>query len=143
MIVHATPEQLAAEPWSVTPDNAAVLLRAASRMVDGALLTAVYDVDTDGRATGSDVLDVLRDATCAQAAAWSALGIDPLVGPAGDSGPAVVASKSIGSGSISYDRSGAAIAAQARAQAATILAPEAWSILATSGLLSGRVQLYG
>lgn len=143
MIVHATPADLAAAPWSVTPVNAAALLRAAARMVDAALLTAVYPVDADGRATGTGVLEVLRDATCAQAATWAALGIDPAAGAATDAGPAVVASKGIGSASISYERTGAQIAAQARAQAATSLAPEAWHILASSELLAGRVQLYG
>lgn len=143
MIVHATEAQLAAEPWGVSAGNAGVLLRAASRLVDGALVTAVYAVDADGRATDPKVTQALADATCAQAAAWAALGIDPAKGAADDGGTAPVASKSIGSASIAYDRSGAQLAAQARAQAATELAPEAWHILAAAGLLTGRVWVHG
>jgi hypothetical protein len=144
MIVHATVTDLAAEPWSVTADNAVVLLRLASRLVDQATMTAIYAVDGTGRATDADVLAVLRDATCAQAAAWATLGIDPIKGRADDSGTAAVASKTIGSGSIAYDRSGAVLTAQARQEAATTLAPEAWQILAAAGLLSpARVWLHG
>lgn len=143
MIVHATDGDLAAAPWQLTPDNAGALLRVASRLVDAATVTTVYATDSDGRATDPRLLAALRDATCAQAAAWAALGIDPTKGPASDPGPAVVAAKSIGSASITYDRSGAQIAAQARAQAATTLAPEAWSILAAAGLLTSRVTVYG
>lgn len=143
MIVHATPDELAAEPWQVTAGNAAALLRMASRMVDAATVTAVYAVDGTGRATDTRVGDALRDATCAQAAAWHALGIDPAKGAAGAPTATPVASKAIGSASISYDRSGAQIAAQARADAAGSLAPEAWHILAAAGLTAGRVAVHG
>lgn len=144
MIVHATADDLAADPWSTTADNAVVLLRVATRLVDAALLTAVYDVDDTGRATDPDVLQALADATCAQASTWAALGIDPVKGAADDNGTAAVASKAMGSASISYDRSAAALTAQARAFAATNLCAEAAAILAAAGLLSaGQVWLRG
>lgn len=60
------------------------ILRAAGRRVDQMLLTAVYDVDsTTGLPTDADVLAVLRDATCEQAAYQVAIGDPYGVGTAG------------------------------------------------------------
>ena len=143
VIVHATADDLAAQPWQVTDSNAAVLLRVASRLVDAATLTAVYAVDDAGRATDPGVLAALRGATCAQASLWAALSIDPLKGAADDGGKAAVASKSIGGATISYDRSGAQAAAAARQAAATTLCSEAHQILADARLTSGQVWLRG
>lgn len=142
MIVHATAAQLAAEPWSVSTDQPGVLLRAASRLVDGALLTAVYATD-DGRATDPRVLGALADATCAQAAAWAALGIDPVTGLPAEVKRGPVKAKALGTASFDYDTTEATLAAQARTRAATSLAPEAWQILADAGLLTGRVWVSG
>jgi hypothetical protein len=140
MIVHATVDDLAAEPWGVTADNASVLLRAASRLVDGATVTAVYAVDADGRAIDADVLAALRDATCAQAAVWAALGIDPVKGAADDAARTPVR-VSLGTGTVEYER--AAGAASAKTEAATTLTAEAVAILRSAGLLTGRVTVYG
>lgn len=139
MIVHATTDDLAAEPWLFDPPNAAQLLRAASSLIDRETVTAVYGVNSDtGRARDQRILDALRDATCAQAATWVALGVDPLKGGADPS--AAVRRKSLGSGTIEYDT---ATVAAARTQAADSLAPEAAQILASAGLLTPRVWAHG
>ena len=144
MIVHATVDQLAGEPWNVTADNAAVLLRSASLLVDRALIGAIYTTDDDGVATDATVLQALQDATCAQAATWAALGIDPTGGAAGATAGQVVR-KSIGSATVEYDRgsTGRSTAGDARADAAVTLTDEAAQILANAGLLTTRVWTYG
>lgn len=144
MIVHATPEQLADWTGTAAPANATALLRSASLLVDRETVTAVYATDTTGRATDDGVLAVLRDATCAQAATWAALGIDPTAGPAGATAAQVI-SKKIGTASIEYDRnsSGATLSGAARAEAVTTLTAEAAQILAAAGLLSGAVWVRG
>ncbi|MEU8950900.1 hypothetical protein [Streptomyces sp. NPDC048489] len=54
--------------WSGQAAPAAVdrLLAQASRDVEDALLTAYYCTDADGMPTEPDVIEALRDATCAQ-----------------------------------------------------------------------------
>ena len=144
MIVHATEAQLATWTGTAAPANAAVLLRSASLLVDRALIGAIYSTDTTGVATDATVLQALADATCAQAATWATLGIDPTGGPAGASSGQVVA-KTIGSARIEYDRSstGRSTAGSARADAAVTLTDEALQILANAGLLTTRVWTYG
>lgn len=123
------------------PANIAALLRSASNMVRRDTRVAIYDVDTDGAATDDDLIAALRDATCAQAAAWAALGINPLSGGVVTTSTGVVSSKSLDGASISY--AGAASAAEAQAAATTSLVPDAVQILRDAGLLDGRVWTYG
>jgi hypothetical protein len=54
----------------VVPDDVDRLLARASRMIDRALMRAVYDVDESGQPTDTAVIAALADATCAQAAWW-------------------------------------------------------------------------
>lgn len=145
MIVHATPAQLATWLGTDAPANAASLLRSASLLVDRALIGAVYATDSTGKATDAAVLTALADATCAQADTWQALRIDPAKGAADDSVKPVT-SKSIGSATITYEKTatGAASAStDARARAAVTLSDNAAQILATAGLLTTRVWTYG
>lgn len=122
---YATSAQLAT--WTATaPVNAETLLRSASVLVRRAIMTAIYTTVP---------AEALADATCAQVAAWSALGIDPAKGSA-DSGK-VVSAKSLGSGSVQY--AVYAATAQARAEAATSLCQESLLILAAAGLLGSEV----
>lgn len=68
VLVYATPQELAA--WlglTDPPAGASLALRDASLVVDGLLVGAVYDVDETGAPTDQEVIDALRDATCAQA----------------------------------------------------------------------------
>ena len=137
MIVHATPEDLDVWTGEVPPANAAGLLRSASLLVDRTIITATYVVDGDGRATDSTILGALRDATCAQAAAWAAAGIDPAAGVPG--AMRQVRRKSLGSGTVEYEPG----ASQAAVEALGGLTPDAVQILAHAGLMSGAVWLYG
>lgn len=143
MAVYATDEQLAAWTGDPAPETADRLLRAASRLVDDATLTAVYDVGTDGLPKPGPVADALADACCAQVATWIALGIDPTTGLSAEAPKAVVKSKRIGTAAIDYDTTEAALAAQTRATAGRTLTDEARQILAAAGLTSQRVWLYG
>lgn len=56
------------------PDNAGLLLTRASRLVDRALLTAVYDVDEQGLPTDPKIAQALLEATCEQVASWDEAG---------------------------------------------------------------------
>ena len=70
MTTYATVAQLAADPWGLTPADAARLLVRASEVIDQALRTAIYAVDTTGAPTDVAVIQVLADATCAQVEFW-------------------------------------------------------------------------
>lgn len=142
--VYATAEDLAAAPWS-TPTTAGVdrLLATASRLVRRATMTAIYHTDADHLPTDEDLREAMRQATCAQVATWLAVKVDPLAGGA-QASAVLTASKSLGSGSISYDTSaaGSVNAAQAKADAATSLGMDAYLILSEAGLVSSRPGAY-
>jgi hypothetical protein len=136
----AQPDDLAA--WmgdTPAPANATVLLREASRMVLEATSTAYYDTDTNGLATDTVTATALQQATCIQAAAWNAIGYDPLTG--GVQVTAVKVAKGIGSARIQY--ADAAMAAQARSDAINGLVPAAVQVLELNNLLTPRVWTYG
>lgn len=116
---HATAGDLA--DWvDPVPDNAAILLRRASRDVDQALLTSVYDTDD------ADVLAALRDATCEQVAGQLAAGATTGIGAAAP------ASFSLGKLTVNRGAGGANPAAQARKIRG--LWEQAWQILQQAGL---------
>jgi hypothetical protein len=143
-LVYATPDDLVPEWLTAEPPNAQRLLSSASRRVRNATVTAVYATTSVGLPIDSALVEALRDATCAQVAAWATVGIDPLAGGV-QLGQRLVASKSLGSGSIAYDNgaAGSVTAMEARAAAATGLAPEAASILRDAGLLGGPAWTHG
>lgn len=66
--VYATVEEFTSflDPDPV-PDNARRLLTNASRRLDGLLIGARYDTDTNGMPTEPDVIDLFREAVCLQA----------------------------------------------------------------------------
>ncbi|MGQ4358564.1 hypothetical protein [Streptomyces sp. SAS_272] len=74
---YATPEQLAAYLHADAPANAAKLLEDATRALDDALLTAVYDVDPGGSATSPAVQAAFAEAVCAIVEWWGETG-DPV-----------------------------------------------------------------
>ena len=119
------------------PANAAGLLRSASGLVRSETKKALYATDADGFPSDTVIRTAFREATCAQAAFWSASGIDPALGAAGVK--PLAASKSIGGASIAY--SVYAATAEARANSAGALGPDAFFILEDAGLLGGLVQL--
>jgi len=144
--VYATPQQLAEWIGAEPPADAAQLLRSASLLIDRELLTAVYPTTTDGLPRDEGVAQVLADAVCAQAAAWAALGIDPTKGAADEPQTNKVVRKTLATATIEYDRGSSqdrVTYAAARQQAAVDLAPEAQQILASAGLLGGRVWVSG
>ena len=138
MRVYATPEDLTA--WldpDPLPAGAAGLLRSASGLVRSETKTAVYATDVDGYPTDTALRTAFREAVCAQAKFWADHGINPSLGAAGVA--PLAASKSIGGASIQY--STYVSTAEARANAAGVLGPDAWYILADAGLLGGSVVL--
>ncbi|MEE4540987.1 hypothetical protein V2S66_03265 [Streptomyces sp. V4-01] len=66
--VYATVQQLGVflAPAPV-PDNAERLLTNASRRLDGLLMGARYETDSNGAPTEQDVIDLFREAVCLQA----------------------------------------------------------------------------
>ena len=138
MRIYATTEDLTA--WlapNPVPEDAAGLLRSASFLVRSETKTAIYNTDADGYPTDEGKLGAFRDAVCAQAKFWADHKINPSLGAAGVA--PLAASKSIGGASIQY--STYVSTAEARANAAGVLGPDAWYILADAGLLGGSVVL--
>lgn len=151
MLVYASPEDLATWTGTAPPDNAVTLIRSASLLVQDATSNAYYDTvpDLSGQVSSGSynyyqpdalpsdpaVAGALRDATCIQAAAWAALGIDPTL--AGVVKPSVASQKHIGTASITYADAGAAAAAKM----ATVdqLVPEAVRLLTQAHLISTQV----
>jgi len=125
---YATVEQLAADPWGLTPPGAARLLVRASEVIDQALRTAVYDVDTAGAPTDAAVIAALVDAVCAQVEFWETGDEeDDILGP--------VQSISLAGMQIQYGGSGVVSGGRV---APTYLAPRAHRILVNAGLRDGQ-----
>lgn len=118
----ATPADLAAWTGAAAPSNAVQLLRSCTTLVLDATQSAFYPFDAaTGLATETQTLQAMRDATCIQAAAWAALGIDPATG--GIITSKVKSSQKLLTASITYADS--AEAASARKAAYEGLVPEA------------------
>ncbi len=100
ILTYATSDDLATWTGATAPSNASALLRTSSLIVRRATMTATYATDEPGLPTDADVVDALRDATCAQAAALAANDVDPAGAAAGAAGE--IASSSIGSASVSF-----------------------------------------
>lgn len=141
MLEYATPADYTAWTGSAdAPDNLPALLRAASGLIARHTRTARYHADPVTRLPKDpDLAAALRDATCAQAATWAALAIDPVKGPAG-AAAGTVQSSSIGGASIT--RSDPAQTILASMAATTDLAPAAYDVLSLAGLLSSRVRAW-
>lgn len=71
-MAYATVAQLGIYLGTAVPGDGARLLDRASELIDRALLTAVYTVDSQGLALDSEVTAALKDATCAQVEFWLA-----------------------------------------------------------------------
>jgi hypothetical protein len=135
----ATPEQLATWIGNAPPNNAIALLRSASKLVLDATSGAFYDFDPlTGLATDAQLKQAMQDATCIQAAAWNAVGYDPLAG--GIITATVKGSKKIGSASVTVV--GAEAAAASQAAASGDLVPEALRTLQQNNLLETAVGRY-
>lgn len=137
MRLYATENDLAGWLGTAAPADAGALLRSASGLVRSETKTAVYATDVDGYPADTALRTAFREAVCAQAKFWADHGINPSLGAAGVA--PLAASKSIGGASIQY--STYVSTAEARANAAGVLGPDAWYILADAGLLGGSVVL--
>lgn len=139
ILLFATAEDVTSWPGYANPAGVSVdaLLRSASLRVAEATKTAIYDVDDLGAPTDTDLVDALRDATCAQAAALAVNGVNPAGGVAGASG--AVQATSIGSASVQYAVAGNAGAT--RQALLTQLSDEAAMILRNAGLIGAAPGL--
>ncbi|MER7363576.1 hypothetical protein [Nonomuraea wenchangensis] len=118
-MAYATEDDLVPAYLATAPAQVDLLLVRASRLVDQALLAAVYDAED------ADVQTALQEATCEQVAAWAAVGED------GTGASAEYANVSIGSVSLGRAQSGGA---GGGGSAATRLAPQAFAVLQQAGL---------
>lgn len=131
MTSYATAEEYETEIGSA-PDNIGRLLTLASRDVDAALISAVYDVE-DGEATDAAVIVALKEATIEQAAYYLDTG-----DTTGTGGMAVYTSVSIGSVALARPQTGGA----GGGSAARPLAPQAFSVLQLAGLTGHEPYTY-
>lgn len=118
-MAYATSADLAGYVDTV-PANADLLLDRASRQIDQALLTSVYDT------ADADVIEALKVATCEQVAGNLAAGVTDGIGAA------VPTSFTLGKLSVSRGQGGANPAAQARKVYG--LWEQAWLVLQQAGL---------
>lgn len=134
MLVYATPDDLAAEPWNLVPTDpqaAYSLLARAATIIRGLTITAIYATDPDGKATDPKIAAALRDATCAQAVWFDE------TGDTGSGATGRFNSMSLGSASLSGGGTGSGTNTsvdQGR------YSPEAVQILQNTGLLTRQAQ---
>jgi hypothetical protein len=87
---------------AVLPAKAGRLLRKASALVTRSMHGALYDTDAEGMPLHGPILAAFREATCTQAAALAAAGIDPdTEGLRSETAP-VLSAKSLGPKSEQY-----------------------------------------
>lgn len=141
VLVYADAGDLAAWTGTTAPDNADVLLRSAALLVRRDTRSAYYDTDDTGLPTDTKIFDAFRDACCAQATQWVALGVDPAAGAGGTTGGAATETW-IGTGKVTYADPSKAVA-DARAAASSTLCDEAVQILTDAGLFPGRPYVFG
>lgn len=135
MLVYADADDLATFTGTPAPDNADRLLKGASALARAATRAAIYDTDSTGMPTDTDIIEAFRDATCAQAAEWIDKGVDPAAGTS----PGAPQSSSIGGASVNWGSPGGLTPEQTLTQ----LIPDALWYLEAAGLLSGTVQVWG
>jgi len=135
VLVYADEAALGA--WvSPMPDNAAALLRAASRLVRRATVNDRYDTTPAGLPSEPEVIAAFENATCQHAAFWAANDIDPDAGIAGLE--QVETSSSIAGASVSLDSGQAAAIAESLRASLDGLVPAAMDYLTDEGLGSSR-----
>lgn len=131
--VYATSSDYATYTGATAPSGIDRSLAAASLLVETEMLrTAVYDTDDDGLPTDTDVIEAMRDATCAQAEYSRAQGDANLVG-AGQ-----VSAFSIGGLSVTKGAS----SVQSRSPWPSTWSPVAIRILDAAGLLGTAPGAY-
>ncbi|WP_228974950.1 hypothetical protein [Streptomyces sp. DH12] len=126
--VYATTAELEAYTGQPAPDNAERLLARASRLVDRAMVAAIYDVDASGYPSDPDVREGFRDAVCAQVEVWT----DRETAEADGSNPAAGPWTSVSAGGLSFSRPAEAVPVPVADD--TALTAEAVEILEGLGL---------
>ncbi|MEV4837785.1 hypothetical protein AB0K05_24905 [Nonomuraea sp. NPDC049486] len=126
-MAYATSEEYEDETGTTAPANIGRLLTLASRDVDAALISAVYDTEDE------DVVTALREATIEQAAYWLDTG-----DTTGTGGIAAYSAVSIGSVQLARAQTGGA----GGGSAARPLAPQAFSVLQLAGLTGHSPRTY-
>lgn len=130
--IYATADDLAAYTGSSAPADADALLAKASRFMDSSVFRFCwFQSDGDGIPTDQLVSDAFRDAVCAQAAWWDALGDSTGAAGAGWGNVAI--------GSVSLGRSVTNVAAEA--SPARQIAPEVWDVLLAPDLTPDRLTI--
>jgi hypothetical protein len=136
----ATPADYTTWTTLTPPANITPILRSCTSLVLNATEGAYYATDPlTGLAIEVQMLNAMRDATCIQAAAWVALGIDPLTG--GVVVSSVKTSKKLATASVTYADS--AEAAAARSAAYENLVPEALRKLQQTNLVGSGPWTFG
>lgn len=135
MRVYATTADLAEWTGTTAPNNAESLLRSASLLVESATETAFYATDADGYPTKASVSTAFKDATTAQAAHWSANGLDPAAGAVKVTSEGAPTQKTIDGASVTYSVSLVEAGREARVAALSTLSPDAHRILDAESLL--------
>lgn len=135
MLVYAAPDDLM-DGWLVEVPEEPVAVRAikfASALVRRTTALDHYEVDPAGAPTDPDVIEAMRDATCAHAAMWIEAGINPAAGTVGRE--IGIASQSADGGSVTYADS---VSADEVASSLKHLCSTALDILHSAGLASTR-----
>jgi hypothetical protein len=126
--------------WGDAPANADLLLQSATSLVLEATNQAYYAVDTNtGLPIDTQILNALKQATLIQAAAWNAMGYNPLSGGVPTT-RVVQSSKAGGTSDMFAD---AAAAAQAATDAVRNLVPDAVRVLRLNNLLIPNAWVFG
>ncbi|MEV4245231.1 hypothetical protein AB0J63_17670 [Streptosporangium canum] len=129
-MAHATTQDYEDYTGTTAPAGIGLMLTRASRVIDAALISAIYTTDDDGMATDPRVLAALRDATIEQAAAWVVGGED------GTGAAPIYDNVSIGSVTLGGRTGGTA----GSAGTADGLASQARQVLAQAGLLGHPIR---
>jgi hypothetical protein len=132
-MAYATSEEYEDETGTTAPANINRLLTLASRDVDAALISAVYDVDDEGLPTEAAHVTALREATIEQAAYYLDTG-----DTTGTGGMAAYGDVQIGSVRLGRSQSGGT----GGGSAARPLAPQAASVLQLAGLTGHEPYTY-
>ena len=142
-MLYATADDLEGYTGKLLGDGVAErFLERASRRIREVTVTARYGVAGDGwTPTDTAVLNAFHDATILQAAAYISAGLGATDSSATNSGRQVQ-SKSLGSRSVTYMRDATADEARAALLSGS-LAPEAFSVLRSAGLLGSAVSVSG
>jgi len=135
MPIYAEPDHLMDGWLAEQPDedHARLLLRFASDLVRDATKCDLYETEPNGLPVDLDILEAMRDATCAHTAMWIRAGIDPAAGAVGR--PAAIAAQSADGGSVTYGETVTGAEIQASLQR---LSGAALRILRNAGLASTR-----